>query len=434
MGVLKRIILTLCVALFFFSYAYSFAEDFYIKEGGSNAFLVSSSCSTNYMSPAFFNTASNWQTSKTANKIGAGDTVHLCGIISTPLTVQASGTSGNKITIKFEDDAKLSKPSWNGIALNTNSKQYLIIDGGTNGIIENTDTGTLGFYNYQQNAQGIWALGCNYCEIKNLNIQNIYRRTSASDTTPSWSQSVCAWLSGTNLSFHDNICHDSAGGVIYSYNDGDDNVRIYNNEFYNNGHNFTLSSGGDKHAGKIYYYNNYAHDYAAWDGSGCPYHNSAIHAYGVGSPWPDVQEFWIYNNKFENPGICSSGHIFLEGNPQSTGYTPWTGSTGTAYFFNNIVKGAAVTISNGQNHIVANNAFITSDISLNLKTTTNPIVKNNYFSGTSMTFFEAAASEILTPSNVNNNIYANATGYNLWCWPGKSCTGNFTTYKTNCAG
>lgn len=298
----------LLTALLFLSCAPAWAEDIYIAQTAAGA-DTGANCA-NAHSAAWFNTAGNWGGG--AGEIDPGDTAHLCGTISTQLTVQASGTVGNLITIRFEDGAKLSKASWNGAALVSN-KDYIVIDGGTNGIIENTDTGTAGSYTYQDNAQGIWADPCNHCEIKNLTVQNIYIRTSATDSTPSWSQSVCMWLAGTDFKIHHNVCHDSAGGVIFSYNDGDTGVYYYNNESYHNSHNFVFSGAGGTHAGNVYYYNNYVHDLDTWDMAGCgPYHHSAIHSYSIGTPKAIVDQFWIYNNKWERPGACPTGWVFLE--------------------------------------------------------------------------------------------------------------------------
>ena len=48
-----------------------------------------------------------------AGSIGAGDTAHLCGTIATAIAVGASGSDANNpVTVKFEDNAKMSKDTW----------------------------------------------------------------------------------------------------------------------------------------------------------------------------------------------------------------------------------------------------------------------------------------------------------------------------------
>jgi hypothetical protein len=149
----------------------------------------------------------------------------------------------------------------------------------------------------------------------------------------------------------------------------------------------------------------------------------------VGTPFPDVAEFWIYNNKFDDPGNCTSGHVFLEGHGDNT---PWTNATGTAYVFNNVFIAGSLGISEGTNHLIANNTFIGSPI--NIGDNSNPIIKNNYLSSTGLggTFLNIQETTISTPSTVDYNVYADGTGYNLWSWPGYDKTSNFALYKSQC--
>ena len=85
-----------------------------------------------------------------------GSTQTICGTISFPantvgLTFQADGTAGNPITLKFSDNAIVQAPYFphdpgrngcgGGICMNTRS--YVVTDGGTNGILQNTANGTL---------------------------------------------------------------------------------------------------------------------------------------------------------------------------------------------------------------------------------------------------------------------------------------------------
>ena len=254
----------------------SWAEDFYITQNASGS--DNGADCANAHSASWFNTGANWANPKQSGKIGPGDSSYLCGTISTRLATQASGTFENKITIKFEDNAKLSKPSWNGMALLI-QKECIVIDGGTNGIIENTDNGTAGSYAYQQNAQGIWADSCNGCEVKNLTIRNLYIHNSNADTAIDNWMTKAIHINGSNLTVHDNIIHDAGSGIIVSYSIGDTNVRIYNNDIYNIDHGMALSSGGSNAGGKFYFYNNHVHDYKKWDTLSNAYHHDGIHAF-----------------------------------------------------------------------------------------------------------------------------------------------------------
>jgi hypothetical protein len=98
---------------------------------------------------SFFNTGGNWGSGST--QIGPGTEVHVCGTWSGSagqqfLTVQGSGTSGNPVTIHFETNAIMEAPYFSGTsgAINVGANSYITVDGGTNGIIENTLNGTAG--------------------------------------------------------------------------------------------------------------------------------------------------------------------------------------------------------------------------------------------------------------------------------------------------
>jgi hypothetical protein len=187
----------------------------------------------NAHSAAWFNTAANWGAG--TGKISPGDTARLCGTITTALTVQASGTSGNAITILFEPNAKMTSPAWptnwwGGGAITIQQKDYITIDGGTNGIIENTDNGTT--LGHHQESVGVGGANANYLTVKNLTIRNIYVRTSTAELNSYGSavQNVCtqaASITGffvTNCTINDayiGICSDYGAGCSnyeFSYN------------------------------------------------------------------------------------------------------------------------------------------------------------------------------------------------------------------------
>jgi hypothetical protein len=168
------------------------AEDIYIAQLARGA--DSGSDVANAHSVAFFNSADNWHgPAKVAGKIGPGDTVHLVGTISQSLTIQASGTSDNPITILFDQGAKMSAPYWSGAAISIPRKNYIIIDGGAtgriggregkpklaNGIIECTDNGTA--FGNQVNSRGVSGTECKYLTVRNLVVSNMYVRTRGTE-------------------------------------------------------------------------------------------------------------------------------------------------------------------------------------------------------------------------------------------------------------
>jgi hypothetical protein len=157
------------------------AADFYIaqSQAGGN---TGADCA-NAHAVSWFNTSGNWANPKQAGKVGPGDTAHLCGTLTDTLTIQASGSAGSLITILFESGAKMSKPAWGTTtsgAIYASGKNYIVVDGGTNGIIENTDNGT-GLGN-QIDSYFIYVTGNpSQWEIKNLTLANMYLRTEGAE-------------------------------------------------------------------------------------------------------------------------------------------------------------------------------------------------------------------------------------------------------------
>lgn len=313
------------------------ASDIYISQSGSGG-GNGSSCSNAYPA-SFFNSSSNWGSA--ATQIGPGTTAHLCGTFGTSLTAQGSGASGNPVTILFEPGAKLSQAICNAMTgcLSINGRSFIVVDGGSNGIIENTGNGT-GLANHS-NSRGISADNCDDCEIRNLEIRNIYVRTSSSDTGFDQTGVTCIHFSGSNWKIHDNVMHDTGWCLNNFWQSGDTNVRIYNNEIYNIDHAYAVAGTGGSASG-FYFYNNHVHDFAKWDSGSNSFHHDGVHAYGVNGA--KQTEVWIYNNLFDGDiGANVTGYIFMEGGSGS-GATPWSDGSGVVRIFNNVFSAPNRTV------------------------------------------------------------------------------------------
>lgn len=168
MKIMRTITIVCGLVLLLASFVYG--ADIYITQNTSGA-NTGADCA-NAHSAAWFN----------ANATG-GNTYHLCGTFtgaanSTMLTIPVSGSAGNILYVLFETGAVLTSPQWhaNG-AIYITGKSYVTIDGGTNGLIENTDNGTS--KTYHAYSAGILASG-SYLTIKNLTINNIYQNEGSS--------------------------------------------------------------------------------------------------------------------------------------------------------------------------------------------------------------------------------------------------------------
>ena len=184
------------------SAAFGSATNVYITQSGS----ASGNCTSNVQTPAFFNNANNWGSG--ATQIGPGTTVLICGTFTSSakggnvLTVQGSGSASGQITILFDTGAQMNSTGWWGSynadacstctgAITVNGVNYVTIDGGSNGIIQNLLNGTPGKacasgtctqQSGDNGSLGIHLAG-DHLIVRNLIIQNIYSNAGSSEST-----------------------------------------------------------------------------------------------------------------------------------------------------------------------------------------------------------------------------------------------------------
>src|SRR5258708_30163943 len=92
-------------------------------------------------------------------------------------------------------------------AISMANLSHVVLDGGTNGIIQTTANGTSRAYH--QNSVAIHAANCTGCTVQRLTIQNLYVRTSASALAPSHSTHCVYFLSSNSFTIDRLTCHDS---------------------------------------------------------------------------------------------------------------------------------------------------------------------------------------------------------------------------------
>jgi hypothetical protein len=382
---------------------------------------------------SFFNNSANWGSG--GNQIGAGTTVYLCGTFngaagSSLLTFQGNGSSGNPITLQFETGADLTAPYWSTSgAINVGSHSQIVIDGGSNGIIQATANGTT--LGNQQTNSGITTFGGNV-EIRHLTIANLYVHSSTSDSGVDQTGVNCISFSGSSVLIHDNIMHDAGWCLYENSNAGDANVSIYNNTIYNIDHGWALAPYGHTgSSGPFSFYSNTVYGYSVWDTQSDAYHHDGIHCYtsGTGGVAEHITALNIYNNLFEGPvGGNWTAHIFIEGNPGSG--TPCMDTTSISNIYNNVFiadqpgNNGLLGFFSGTGNIY-NNTFIGSGTSSGVV-----FAANN--AGVGSVTFE---NNVMTTGNqliaISNNIKF-TTDYNIYANGGSNsfvCNGNF--YNTN---
>lgn len=227
------LVLVLCLSV-------GLAEDIYITDQTSGG-DTGADCA-NAHSVAWLDTPANWGAG--ANKVSAGDTVHFCGTITNNVKIQNGGSPGNPITFLFESGCKFTRAAWGTApeltANQTNDPIYFIsaggsvlsdfvIDGGANGIIENTDNGV--GKTFTNNCIGVYLVSCaTNVEVKNLNINNLYFRTQGTTNDIAGGQGVEMQGSMTNCSIHNCTVTMVGNGIVMYWSAGySTNLQVYSN-------------------------------------------------------------------------------------------------------------------------------------------------------------------------------------------------------------
>jgi len=435
------------ILLFFTVCAIAHSEDLYLASANSGA-ADGTSCA-NARVYTWFNSSGNWGSG--AGKISAGDTVHLCGTITAAegaqaLAFQASGSSGSPITLYFEADAILQSPRFAGSGGGVGcgggicifNRSYVVVDGGVNGIVRNTNNGDALTYNSY--SVGIDGYSCTNCTVKNLSIINILVKTTTASTSPG-DQTHAITMSGSGWLVENNIIHDCGWCIFQNFTNGDANIDIHGNDIYNMDHGWMLATAGANAAtGPIEFHNNRVHDTANWDATGCAYHHDGIHTFGVSGS--SIDGLSVYNNYFYgNWGSCPTGFIYFEsGSSNPTHLRSWK-------VFNNVgVVGAGSGLNtNGWfglfsgesgSQLVANNTIIgpnntDNSICYSIQGMSGLTFKNNVVTNCG----DPVGISSSTVSELDYNLYGTSCGNggNCFIWNG-SFLGSFAAWKSASGG
>jgi len=325
----------------------------------------------------------------------AGNTYHQCGTITSRVSPGVSGSAGNVITIIFETNSKISMTSCGSTGcLDLAGLTYITVDGGSNGIIEATGSGSAFCGGACGDSIGIYGRsGMGHVEIKNLAINNMYVHNSASDNNGNDFYGI--WFDGSNNLIHNNVIHDTMGG-IKAETPASSN-QVYSNTINNINWGIFFSGSGSSANSMTQnlIHDNEIYDFANWDTTADTYHHDGLFLTG-GSVNTTTTLNQLYNNYIHGTsssavtcagagsGSCMTAYIYvnsettnyiynnlLVANPGDTG--PNNGwilmfSDDSDYLFNNTVIGGSV----------ASSPTAASCIVLN--TSTNFTVENNIMS------------------------------------------------------
>ncbi len=381
----------------------------YISQNGTGN---GSSC-TSPLPVSWLNNYLNWGTG--AGKIAPGTTVHLCGTITKAIQTAGSGTAGKPITIKFERDAKISAPYFDYDVWGTHrpailvrQSSYIVIDGGENGVVESTSNGT--GLSGQYNQEGVWLYGCDYCEVKNLTINGMYRMIDGIGDRNGSGSGIYA--QGSHSRIHDNVIVDANTGVSYQYpgSSHTEDVEIYNNRISRVSNGITFGSGNtNATANRVRIYGNDISDAYIWDTDwpnctgDCWFHSDGIQLWADHSG-AGLTDLVIHDNYIHGDmGTHITGWIYYT-DMQALVYNNILIAEGTSYPSNGLI-----TIGGGKDYggKFFNNILSTNHICMNIKS--NSEVKNNIFLKCGM---PVGVHSPYTNVSIDNNIYHEIVGTN----------------------
>ena len=402
------------------------AADFYIAQSAAGSGNGSSCANAHALSGL------TWA----GGDINDGDTLHLCGTFTSTLTIGDSGGSGTEYTVYFEEDAKFSKSAWSSAAINTNGKSYIIIDGGTNGIIENTDNGTAGTYGSQIKTDAMTMGGSSNIELKNLTIQNLYVRTGADDfsTGASGGSFIYASTFGNNLLIHDCTFSWAYRDLTFNYNSNVSNWKIYNNTFTHGCTGIWIAPTNVSTLTGLHIYNNtmdHGDDWSFNDNND-RWHAEYFHPYTDSGGFLD--DVYVYNNTFgpESPMKLSSSAttawIFDEADGDNHQYYNNLFISGSGFgATDGLLTRSSRSVGVGTK--ILNNTFIQlgsqggNAINLSYGGDASLLIKNNIVQNTTYGIYAPSGLSLTANSQIDYNVF-----YNVSTWGNGS---NWTTWTGN---
>ena len=299
---------------------------------------------------SIFNDPNNW--GQGASQIGPGSVVHLCGTFNgtagqTLLTFQGSGTQLAPITLLFEANAKLLAPYWGtgeglGAAIRIIGENYVTVDGGVNGVIQNTLNGTPGSAcpagtcsNPAHDSDGIEVQDCTGCTIRNLTIADIYDKTTVADEN-GFGRGISKGGRATGLTVSNVTIHDAGFCLFYGLPDSsaDANFAVQNSDMSrcSTGLAIAGSNGNTGTLTGVTISNNKIHDLKNWNDTAYSFHHDGVHIWAYAST--AISGVNVYDNQFY--GDLGQGTAWLY-------YENYSGFVANITIFNNIFQELGTT-------------------------------------------------------------------------------------------
>ncbi len=328
--------------------------------------------------------AISYLTGSWSGKVSAGDTLHLCGTLTSTLTIGASGTNlaAGAITVKFERGSKFSKNYWTTYgAITATGKSYIIINGDNTGVIECTDNGdSASGKGNDQLASAINFNGGSNIIIKNLIIQNIYLHTYNTKNGTGAESCGIKTANTSNVWIYDNTVNNCKTGILTITSGSNiSNINIYGNTISSCSTAIIPSLGDSNTMDTVNIYNNDITMGLNWYDPSDANHVDGIHMWGYSTY--TITNVKICNNYFHgDPGGHSTAALFTEGEVISpliynNVFTSTTNGNTNGFL---CLKGATVATTPR----IYNNTFVGVGISIAIylegtNSNTTPIIENN---------------------------------------------------------
>jgi hypothetical protein len=354
------------------------------------------------LTAAQYNTAGNWGSS--SGKIGPGTQVLVCGTFTGTagqadlLFAQGSGSAGSPIVVKLDTGANITSPYWGGgsnAAVAFVNLSYITFDGGgtgsaiagtfvQGGIIQNTANGS-GLANNAYST-AVWINGSNHIIVQNLAVANICQHTSSADNTGCVTSgnlpAAVISQNSSNVTFTNNLIHDTAYGFYHNAGASDSTVTYIGNVLYRCNQCIAVGTAAGANAiDTVSVQNNEMYDMMNWDTASDTFHHNFIFIFqGSGGTITNVTLNGNYMHG--DCGVNSTSYVFYDPNggtitstqifnnlmvntsSNAPGNAYFTGlGTGTCAAYNNTIDGANVQNANG--------------FSLGFKTDHSCTIKNN---------------------------------------------------------
>jgi len=415
--------------------AFGSATNISITQSGN----PSGNCTTNVQTPAFFNNGGNWGSA--ANQIGPGTTVLICGTFTggggaTEFTFQGSGTSASPVTLRFDTGAQLNAPYWssNG-AISCSNQQHIVVDGGTNGLIQNTANGT-GLAN-RQTSTGFYAANCTNSEVKNLTIRNIYvnqgSNSGASDTAGSNTTAIVFNGNSTNSIADNNTVSQAKTGIQFAMDPNGDasNIQIYGNSVSDIdwGINVGGGDGGDT-ATNVVIHDNSITNWTNWQFPTYAYHQDGVILFNVGNPGAGLIATLYNNHIYGDLGVGSpTGFIYCADFTSCTIYNNLLVNTGHTI---DGILWLGQTSNNGKSYSVYNNTIVSNqnDIAITLTNTGPDKIENNIAIGVNVAIhdYHNLTSDVTVS---DHNVWRTASGNAPQMYTNDSNPVSYSTWKAD---